>query len=152
MLRLTLAFLLTPFPAALLHAVLVALWPMPGLAIYRHPASMFAAMVLVHYALGLVFGVPLYLALRRRSANRLRAYALAGLLIVIVPLALAFGWLVTHAPIPEGSGSRLVFVFLKFGIGGLLTGAAFWFLARPDCREERRRAALEKTRLSGAFQ
>lgn len=150
--RLILAFLLAPFPAALMQAILVALWPLRGgPAIYQHPASMFASMCLLDYALGLVLGVPLYLALRRRSANRLRFYALAGMLIGLVPMAL---WLlaVSRLPTPVGADVRAAEAALRLAIGGLLTGATFWLLARPDRREARRLAAAEKARLAGAFE
>ena len=48
MLRFILAFLLAPFPAALLQAILVALWPISdAIGIYRHPLSWFAATCIV---------------------------------------------------------------------------------------------------------
>jgi len=144
MLRFVLAFLLAPLPAALLHAILVALWPRPGLGIYQHPVSMFATMCLFHYALGLLLGLPLYLALRRRIANRLRAYALGGLLIVLVPMAIGIGWSLAHVRVPFWSAA---YSFLRFGTGGLLTGAAFWLVLRPD----RRAVAADKARLSVTF-
>ena len=153
MLRVILAFLLAPFPAALMQALLVALWPLTrGAGIYQHPASMFVAMCVLHYAFGLVLGVPLYLALRRRSLNRLLFYVLAGTGIVLVPMALWLTWAAWGVAVPASAGALVAYAFLRFGISGALTGATFWLLARPDRREARRRATTEKKRLSGAFE
>jgi hypothetical protein len=144
MLRNFVAFLLSPLPAAIFHAGLVALWPQPGLAIYRHPASMFAAIFLFQYAFGLVFGVPLYLLVRNRVSKRLLPYALGGLAVVIVPMGISVGLIALRQAVPLFPAG---YSFFRFGFGGLLTGAAFWSIARPD----RRAAAAAKARLSAAF-
>lgn len=142
--RSVLAFLASPAPAALLHAILVALWPRPGAGINQHPASMFVVICLFHYALGLVLGVPLYLALRKRRSQRVFAYALAGTAIVLIPLGILIGWTLAHRGMPLMPTVNGV---LRFGFGGLLTGATFWFVARPD----RRVAKTDETLLSGTF-
>jgi hypothetical protein len=146
MLRTIFAFLLAPFPAALLHSILVAVWPRPGLGIYQHSASMFVFICLFHYALGLVFGVPLYLALRKRRSQRLWAYALVGTLLVLMPMGIFIAWAAAYQPLPI-SPLAVGYSLLRFGIGAVLTGACFWFVLRPD----RRAGAADKARLLGAF-
>jgi hypothetical protein len=152
MLRRILAFLLAPLPAALLQAAIVALWGTQGASNYEHPSTMFVAMCLFLYVPGLVLGVPLYLALRRRTPNRLRSYALAGMLIVLIPMTLLIGSAAPYSPIPAPSRWREAIILLRYAVSGLLTGATFWLLARPDRCEARRLAAAEKTRLAGAFE
>src|SRR4051812_33822901 len=89
MLRTIMGFLLFPFPAALLRALMVWRWPSPVGGIFAHSASMFVAMYLIAFLLELVFGVPVFLLMRRKRREGLLDYAAAGVAVLAVPFALA---------------------------------------------------------------
>src|SRR4051812_19460550 len=99
MLRVVLAFVVAPFPAALFESVMVALWPKPGQGVFEHPASMFVAMCLLFYSLGLVLGLPLRFILRKRGPGGLRAHALSCMLIALTPVAASLAWLAAHGQV-----------------------------------------------------
>jgi hypothetical protein len=143
MLRTIFAFLLAPVPAASAMAVLVAVRPGGrGLGIFVHPASMFASICLLSYILGLLLGVPLFLWLRRWDPVSLRTFAFTGALVSVISAAL----LAVRAVTTGNDVSRATILGLSVYVAiGLLTGASFWFIARPD-----RRAAMGKSRAGKA--
>lgn len=131
MLRYAAAFLASAVPGAAIQAVVVALWPKPGMGIFAHPASMFVAVCLIIYAFEAVFGGPALLLLRRHERIDPKAYALAGLGTIMVPVLLTLVWATTVAPV---SLYAYLYNLLYFSVTGLLAGTVFWCIARPDRR------------------
>jgi hypothetical protein len=131
MLRNLLAFLAAPLPGASIQSAAVALWPKPGMGVFAHPLSMFVAICLLIYAFGIVLGVPAFLLLRRRNLSSLRAHALAGLGVAAAPVGLALLWSVARGSV---SLYAVAYNLLYFGLAGLLAGATFWAISRPDRR------------------
>lgn len=125
MLRVGLGFLLAPFPVALFQSAVVGLWPQPGWGILEHPASMFVAVCLYFYIVGLVLGVPAWMVAARRSVA-LRTNALLGLVVVVVPVAAA---LIVIAAQGQESAYRIVYPLVVFGVGGMAAGSLFWVIA-----------------------
>ena len=150
MLRTMFAFLLAPFPAATIMAVFVAIRPRQGVAaVFAHPASMFVAFCLVTYALGLVLAVPTYVVLRRRGIASLRSHAFTG---AAIPLAV-FGPLAVWGVALGRISARIIGGgILIYAMLGLLTGAAFWFLARPDRRAAPGQVRAAQGRLLKTFE
>jgi hypothetical protein len=72
------AFLIAPFPVALIQSAVVGLWPKAGEGVFEHPVSMFVAICLYFYVVGMVLGLPAWLVMRRRSAT-LRTHVAIGL-------------------------------------------------------------------------
>jgi len=140
MLRNIFAFLLAPFPAAAIMAAMVAIAPQPGRAVFEHPASMFAAVCLFVYVLALLLAVPAAAWLRRREAFSLRVHAFTGTAIALVGIGLVALWDIAKGRNLPVSGSTAIGV-AAVTIFGLLCGATYWVIARPD-----RRAALGKGR------
>lgn len=137
MLRTFGAFFAAPIPVALFQSVVVALWPKAGEGIFEHPASMFVAVCLYFYSVGLLLGVPAWLFIRRRSA-RLRTYMMLGLAAALIPVVAS---LVATASSGEGSAYLIIYNLCLFGVGGMMAGAVFW---RISIRE-RPNAVLERT-------
>lgn len=137
MLRTMLAFLAAPVPGALIQSAAVALRPKPGMGVFDHPLSMFVAICLFVYAAGLALGLPAGMVLQRRELTGLRAHALAGTGVVLTPVLLALLWTIWR-----GSVSLYVAAYNLgyFGLTGLLAGAVFWAIARPDRRAAARGA------------
>jgi glucose dehydrogenase len=125
MLRTLAAFFIAPFPVALFQAAVVTLWPKAGGGVFAHPVSMFAAVCLYFYIVGLLLGLPAWLFIRRRSAA-LRAYAMLGLVTALIPVAAA---LVATAISGRGSAYIILYNLTLFGVGGMLAGALFWRIA-----------------------
>jgi ABC-type thiamin/hydroxymethylpyrimidine transport system permease subunit len=142
--RIILAFLVSPLPAAFIQSLVVAIWPKPGMGIFEHPASMFIAVCLLFYGFGLVLGVPLLLTVGKRRSPTLRGYALAGMGIVLTPVLVALVWVAARA---QASAWSITYNIAFFAIGGLLAGALFWLVARPD----RKAAAADGRRLASTF-
>jgi uncharacterized membrane protein len=108
---------------------------------------MFVSICLLFYFLGVVIGIPLFLMMRRRDANDLRAHALAGLATAMAPAFFVLARSISHRPV----GVRfLVTDLLYFGVSGLLAGSLFWLIARPD-RRAKRKSAARSDRLSATF-
>jgi hypothetical protein len=78
------------------------------------------------YAFELLIGLPVHLQLQKRGITSLRAYLLAGALILVVPVALA--WFVVAGP------RGVLLSLLAAGPFGLTWAAIFWLIARPDRR------------------
>lgn len=129
MLRTILTFLAAPVPGALIQSAVVALWPKPGMGVFHHPMSMFVAICLFVYAFALIFGVPAGILLHRRGYVGLRAYALAGTGVVLTPVFLALLWTIWRGSV---SLSVAAYNLGYFGLTGLLAGAIFWAIVRPD--------------------
>ena len=127
--RTLLAFLAAPVPGALLQSVAVALWPKPGMGVFERPLSMFVAICLLVYAAGLVLGVPAIVLLRRRGLVDLRAYALAGAGVILIPVLLALAWTIWRGSLTLWA---VAYNLGYFGLTGLLAGAVFWAIVRPD--------------------
>jgi hypothetical protein len=128
-LRKIFAFLVAPLPAALIQSIVVAIWPKEGQGVFEHPASMFVAMCLLLYMFNIVLGMPAYLALRKKGLTSARAYSLAGMIVVFVPIACALGVVAMRQ-----QGSLYVFVYniVLFILAGLSSGFVFWAVSRPD--------------------
>ena len=148
MLRTILAFVLAPIPAASIMAAYVAFRPRPGRGIFEHPASMFLTLILLLYALAPVIGVPAFLFLRRTDQVSLRAHALAGALMTLIPIGLMGAW---GLAIQRVSLREVAFSLLWYGLLGLLTGATFWLIARPDRHARMGKGRAGKANLSRTF-
>ena len=149
MLRNILAFLLAPFPAALIMAGIVVVRPRPGRGLFEHPVFMFLTVCVALYAIGLLFAVPIYVVLRRRGTSSLPSHAFTGGAIALAacgPLA-AWGFAFGHIPARIIAPAILLYTFL-----GLLTGTTFWLIARPDRRPARRQQRAAKSRLLNTFE
>lgn len=126
MFRSALAFIVAAFPVAFFQAVVVALWPKGASGIFSHPASMFVAMCLTFYIVGLVLGLPLLLFLRKRRAPTLRGYVFGGAAIMLVPIAIGLGFTVFHG---QFSAYTMIYDVALFGLGGAMAGAIFYALS-----------------------
>jgi hypothetical protein len=136
MLRVALAFVVAPFPAAFLQSLVVALWPKPGMGVFEHPASMFVAVCIFFYFFGLILGVPVAIFLRKKGYHTVRAYALTGLAVILTPILAPLGVTVARGGVTfYAAGYNLAF----FALGGLMAGALFWLVSRPDRRNSRAR-------------
>ena len=127
------AFLVAPFPAALLQAIVVAIWPREAERVFENPASMFVAICLYFYIFGLSIGLPawLWLWLRRgRRAVSLRALSIIGLLIGLIPVGSALAVTAVQSELPA---YVVAYNLALFGLGGAAAGALFWLIA---CRRE----------------
>lgn len=81
------------------------------------------------YPIALVFGVPMFVVMRRRQWDGWRAYLIAGL--ALGPLLFALS-LVLSEEGAEGLAGQLR-VMLPFLIASAVSAAlVFWFIARPD--------------------
>ena len=130
MLRSIMAYIVAPFPAALFQALVVALWPKPGLGVFANPSSMFVAICLLFWGLGLL-GVPIAWVLRRRNLLDLRHFAALGAVTMLLPIAtLEIATFLRGALTLYAATYNLLF----FGLGGWTAGALFWRLTRPDRR------------------
>jgi len=149
MLRVIVAWFVAPFPAAMIQALLVLIHPRPGRGVFEHPPSMFVAACLLLYLLGAAVGVPVFLVLRRGDPLSLRTHAFAGALAVLVPAVLVCAWALAVGRIllPQAAIS-----LLWYGLLGLLTGAIFWSVARPDRRAARGKSRAGKTGLTRTFE
>ena len=134
MLRNLLGFFLSPFPAALIESITVALRPKPGTGVFTHPASMFVFVCLLLYAFEIVLGLPAVIMLRRRGVSSLRVYALAGMAVTAIPVAIPL--FLTAA---RGRTSLYVVTYdlVYFAVSGLLAGTVFWAMTRPGRRDPR---------------
>jgi hypothetical protein len=129
MLRVVLAFLIAPLPAAFIQSAVVALWPKNGMGVFQHPLSMFFAICLLFYAFGLILGIPLLLLAGKRNVRSLGGYALGGLTTILLPIALALGVTILRG---TATAYLLGYALTYFAVGGALAGATFWLVARPD--------------------
>jgi hypothetical protein len=136
--RIVLGFLVAPFPAAIIQSVVVAMWPKEGMGVFEHPLSMFVAMCLLFYLIELVLGLPLYFAVRKRLPRKMSTYALAGALMVLLPI---IAGLVASFTRGELSSYAVAYNLAFFALGGFLAGALFWLVAI----REKRVAALKGT-------
>ncbi len=92
---------------------------------------MFVFNCILIYVVEIFPGVPVFLFLRRRGLDGLRTYALAGLAVVGVPVALWIVWALSKAATPVHLPAyRLVPDLLNLGVSGLLTGTTFWAISR----------------------
>ncbi|WP_380875531.1 hypothetical protein [Sphingomonas sp. DBB INV C78] len=120
------AFLVAPFPAALFQSIVVALWPKEGMGVFKHPSSMFVAVCIYYYFSGLLLGLPAWLVMRKRNVVGLRGLAIAGLIVGLLPVAVALGWTV----VKEGASAYVVtYNLLFFGLGGMAAGWVYWLVA-----------------------
>ena len=131
MLRTALAIVASPFPAAIFQSIVVALWPKEGMGVFEHPVSMFVAIYIYYYIFGLIIGIPARLLIGMRRPVGLRPYALAGLLVGLLPAGAALGWTIS-----QGQASTYVVAYnlAFFGLGGLAAGSLFWLILRGRAR------------------
>lgn len=121
-------FLIAPLPSALFQALLVALQPKGKLDITQHPSSMFFAIILYFYTMGLLVGVPILLAMRKRHNHTLAAYAGIAGLIMLTPVTLAMiAWAVKGDP----DIYTVAYLITFFGFGGVVAGALYWVITKP---------------------
>jgi hypothetical protein len=107
--RIIIAFLIAPFPAALIQAVFVAVWPKKGMGVFEHPQSMFV------------------LFMRKRLPQGLLPYGLAGALMALLPFIIASA----VGPLWRSLSSYAIAYNLAFfAIGGFLAGTVFWRVTR----------------------
>jgi len=123
--RIISAFLLAPFPVALIQSTVVAIWPKPGMGVFEHPQSMFVAMCLLFYAIELLLGLPLHVAFRKRGPHRMMTYALTGALLALIPITVGL------ALTGSLSAYAVTYNLALFGFGGFFAGWIFWYLVSP---------------------
>jgi hypothetical protein len=128
MIRVALAFVVAPFPAALIQSIVVAIWPKPRMGVFEHPVSMFVAICLLFYAIEIVLALPLYLAVRKRGHQSVGAYAITGATITLLPVLIGLG--ITGA-MGGLSAYAISYNLVYFALGGLMAGVVFWRLATP---------------------
>jgi|tagenome__1003787_1003787.scaffolds.fasta_scaffold20132095_1 hypothetical protein len=125
--RIIIAFLIAPFPAALIQAVFVAVWPKKGMGVFEHPQSMFVLMCLLFYVVELLVGLPLYFFIRKRLPQRLLPYGLAGALMALLPFIIASA----VSPLWRSLSSyAIAYNLVFFAIGGFVAGTVFWRVTR----------------------
>ena len=119
------AFVVAPFPVAVVQSIATGLSPKIGQGVFEHPSSMFVAICLYFYIFGLLIGLPAWLFVRRRS-ERLRTYAVLGFITGVLPIAL--GLLIVAN---KGQGSVYAFAYnlALFGLGGVAAGIVIWLIA-----------------------
>jgi hypothetical protein len=127
MLRRVWAFLIAPFLPAFFQSAVVALWPKEGMGVFENPPSMVVAVCIYYYTFGLLFGLPVWMVLRLLNAMSLRAFAVAGLVVGLLPVSIALAWMVI-----QGSASAYVVTYnaIFFGLGGMVAGSTFWLIAK----------------------
>lgn len=125
MFRAIAAFIVAPFPTALVQAVVVGLWPKVGKGVFEHPSSMFVVIALYFYVFGLLLGVPAWLIMRRRSTS-LKTFAFIGLAVATTPIGAALAVMIFRG---QASAYLILYTLALFGLGGLAAGALFWRLA-----------------------
>jgi hypothetical protein len=101
------------------------------MGVFHNPTSMFVAICIYYYLSGLLIGVPAWLIMRKRSAIGLRAFAIVGLIIGLLPAGAALGWTIIQG---KASDYVVAYNLLFFGLGGLVAGSTYWLIARrsPD--------------------
>lgn len=125
------SFMVAPFPAALIQAIVVGIWPKPGTGVFEHPASMFVVVCLYFYLFGLLLGTPASMLLKKRYPQGPTAYSLAGLVAGLLPVGLVLAW---SAGQEWASTYIVVYNLLFFGLGGMSAGWLYWKLydRKPD--------------------
>jgi hypothetical protein len=127
MLRSAWAFLAAPFPAALFQSVVVALWPKEGMGVFENPPSMFVAVCIYFYLFGLLIGMPAWLVMRKCNAMGLRAFAITGLVVGLLPVGIALGWTVIQGDV---SAYVVTYNSMFFALGGMVAGSSYWLITR----------------------
>lgn len=126
--RIALAFLLAPFPAALIQSIVVAVWPKPGMGVFQHPLSMFITICLLFYLVEIALGVPLHLAVGRRGSRTMLSYGVAGTLLVLLPVSVGLAIAVFRGQL---SAYIVGYDVLYFAVGGFMAGIVFWRVTMP---------------------
>lgn len=117
------AFLLAPFPAAVLGAAISFFT-----GGFPRPVSVLLFYLLIFYAAQLLFGIAIRLWLRRRSSTAAGSFALGGLLMIALPAIPYLGWAAT---LKGQYASAIYFMALLLACGALI-GLTYWWLTRPD--------------------
>ncbi len=122
------AFLLAPFPAAVLGAAIAlaaggSARPVPVLLFY----------VIALYAAQALFGVAIRLFLRRQGHTSPVSFTLGGLVMIAIPAMPYLGW----SAMRNGFDGRVLIVLALWLICGGLTGLTHWWLMRPDVPRRR---------------
>ncbi len=121
--RTIMGFVLAPFPAALVQALFVALWPkVERGGVFAHPASMFVAMCLLFYLLEVTIGIVCVAFMRRRSSLSVINHVCAGLVTIAAPLAVV----VLFASARGLPTSAVIYSLAFFTAGGAVAGLVFW--------------------------
>ena len=136
MLRIALAILAAPIPAALIEALLVLVRVRTPYGIASSPSMSFGAMCVLLYVCGLVFGTPLALLMRRRGVRSLAAHALAGTAAVLVPMVAVAAYIMISSRIPFSL--QPIVGLGQFALSGFCAGPVYWLVVRPDQRRPER--------------
>jgi predicted Na+-dependent transporter len=91
------------------------------------PAPAFIASYVTILVIGIVVGIPAYIALRRLLQNHIRVYALLGPLAVGLPI---FLWMLYESI--DGGHQLDGMAALRAAFHGLLSALTFWLIARPN--------------------
>jgi heme A synthase len=126
MIRMIIAFLLAPFPAAIFQSAIVSVWPKPGQGVFENPSSMFVAILLFFYAFQLILGLPIFLLIRKRLSPTLRTFGLIGMMVVLIPILVGIATVAYQGGI---SAYALIYNVTFFALGGFAAGAVFWSVA-----------------------
>ena len=121
-------FLTAPIPAAIVQAVVVAIWPKPERGgVFEHPASMFIALCLIFYVLQAVLGVPVAAVIRWKRRTTLATYAWGGIAITS-PILLIVGWQFIRQDL---SAYQAIYNLMYFTAAGASIGLVTWLFLRP---------------------
>ena len=85
------------------------------------------------YGSAALFGIPAAAILDRRENGKAISYALCGAVILMVPMALIFLGMAASGDLPE-TGDNYPLFFAYIAGMGVVSGAAYWLIARPDRR------------------
>lgn len=122
------AFLTAPIPAAIVQAVVVAIWPKPERGgVFEHPSSMFLVLCLIFYVLQALLGVPLAAVIGRQRRPTPTSYALGGIAITS-PILLIVGWTFIQQNL---STYQAIYNVMYFTAAGASIGMIAWFFRRP---------------------
>lgn len=90
---------------------------------------MFVAVCIYYYFFGLLLGLPAWLVMRKRNAVGLRAHAIIGLIVGLLPVAAALVW----TALKDGTSVYIAtYNLLFFGLGGMAAGWMYWRVARRN--------------------
>jgi hypothetical protein len=137
--RTPIAFLVAPLAVPFLLTAL--LQPPPGVVQYwLWPVQFYSA--IVAYAGVVIFGVPIFLLLRKRKLTAFWIAPLAGFIVGMIMIYIGAIMIYTTGPNPLGirgafSDHQMFAFAIKFAATpGAVVGAILWVIARPDLRAE----------------
>lgn len=123
------AFLLTPFPAAVLGTAISFL--SGG---FPRPVSVLLLYLILFYPAQLLFGIPIRRWLLRRRRTTAVDFALGGTVMIAIPAIPYLAWATSR----NGNPAVAVTLLFLWLICGGIAGLTYWWLARPDTTHRRR--------------